>query len=92
MRLICRLFFLLFGLAYLAALAILAIGNFGLFGQQRDPLSGIYLLPLGLPWNRMIDIFPEPLWPWLAAAAPGLNLLIIWALCRWAGRRSNAAA
>lgn len=92
MRLVCRLIVRLFGLAYLAALAVLAIGTFGLFGQQGDPLSGIFLLPLGLPWNRMIDVFPEPLWPWLAAAAPGVNLLIVRGLCHWLGKHANASA
>nr|WP_240989348.1 hypothetical protein [Salipiger mangrovisoli] len=64
-------------LAYLAALAIFLLGQFGLFGIDRDPLAGAFLIPLGLPWNRMIDPFPEPLWPWLAALAPLLNILLV---------------
>ncbi len=28
---------------YLVALALLLIGTFGLFGQEQDPLSGIFL-------------------------------------------------
>jgi len=42
----------------------------------------VFLLPLGLPWNRLIDGAPDVLRPWLAAAAPLLNLLMIWAGCR----------
>lgn len=83
---ICRIFFWLFALLYLAALAILVIGTFGLFGTAPDPLSGVYLIPLGFPWNHMIDAFPEELWTELGAAAPGINLLIIWILCRWLNR------
>lgn len=67
---ICRTVTGIFLGLYLAALALRAIGSFGLFGQERDPLSGVFPLPLGLPWNLMLDRFPEALWPWLAAAAP----------------------
>jgi hypothetical protein len=52
-----------FGAAYLAALAIFAIGTFGLFGQPQDPLAGVFLVPLGWPWNRLVDRAPERLWP-----------------------------
>jgi hypothetical protein len=65
-----------------AALALFAIGTLGLYGAERDPLSAVFLLPLGLPWNRLIDGAPDVLRPWLAAAAPLLNLLMIWAGCR----------
>ena len=44
------------------------MGTFGLFGTERDPLAGVFLLPLGLPWVLAIDLFPEPLWPWLTVA------------------------
>ena len=43
---ICNWVIILFGLLYLVALALLLIGTYGLFGQERDPLSGIFLLPL----------------------------------------------
>ena len=43
-------FFVFVGL-YALALLLLAIGTFGWFGQEKDPLSGVFLLPLGLPWN-----------------------------------------
>ena len=67
---------------YLVALALLLIGTFGLFGQERDPLSGIFLLPLGLPWNQFLDLASEPVRPWFAALAPLLNIGILAALCR----------
>ncbi|SIO43765.1 hypothetical protein SAMN05444722_2147 [Rhodovulum sp. ES.010] len=79
---LCRLVTGGFIVLYVAALALLAIGTFGVFGQPRDPLSGVFLIPLGLPWNRMIDVFPEPLWPWLAAAAPAVNAALLITLCR----------
>lgn len=64
-------------LAYLAALGIFLLGQLGLFGTPKDPLAGVFLVPLGLPWNRMIDAFPEAAWPWLAALAPLLNVLLV---------------
>jgi hypothetical protein len=84
---ICRIATWLFALAWLAALALLAVGALGLFGQQRDPLSGAFLMPLGLPWNLVLDIFPPEPRFWLAALVPGLNLAIIVALCRMQGWR-----
>jgi hypothetical protein len=71
---------------YLLALVVLVTGTFGLFGEETDPLSGVFLMPLGLPWNRMIDFFPEPLWPWLAAVASAVNFDILWRLCRRVSR------
>jgi hypothetical protein len=78
----CKIVVGAFLLLYLAALLVLAAGTFGLFGAERDPLSGIYVLVLGLPWNRLIDVFPGASQPWLAAGAPLLNLPILWAICR----------
>lgn len=47
--------FVVFLCLYLAALALLGIGTYGWFGQERDPLSAVFLLPLGLPWNLIAD-------------------------------------
>ena len=47
--------FLIFLGLYLVALMLLAIGTFGWLGQERDPLSGVFLMPLGLPWNILAD-------------------------------------
>jgi hypothetical protein len=82
MRRICGIAVIVFAVMYLLALAALAVGTFGLFGAETDPLAGVFLMPLGLPWNRFIDAFPRPLWPWLAALAPLLNLLLLGLLCR----------
>lgn len=79
---ICKWVIRIAGVLYLVALALLLIGTFGLFGQARDPLSGVFLLPLGLPWVWLVDLAPEPAWPWLAALAPALNLGILLALCK----------
>ncbi len=68
---------------YLFALALLLIGTFGLFGQEQDPLSGIFLLPLGLPWVLWLDGVPDVLLPSLAALVPLLNILILTLLCRY---------
>lgn len=68
---------------YLVALALLLIGAFGLFGQERDPLAGVFLMPLGLPWVLWTDGFPEPLLPWIATLSPLLNITILTLLCRY---------
>jgi len=47
--------FWIFVALYGIALLLLLIGSFGWFGQQKDPLSAVFLLPLGLPWNILAD-------------------------------------
>ncbi len=83
---ICKWVIRIVGALYLVSLALLLIGTFGLFGQEQDPLSGVFLLPLGLPWVLFIDAAPEPAWPWLAALSPLVNIGILMALCRFARR------
>ncbi|MCI5112138.1 MAG: hypothetical protein MRY75_16450 [Marivita sp.] len=73
---------------YLGALALLLIGTFGLFGQERDPLSAVFLIPIGVPWIFWLDGLSETLKPWAAAFAPVLNLIILGTLCRLIGRKS----
>jgi len=87
MRKVCRIVIWAFGIAYLLALALLAVGTFGLFGQEQDPLSGVFLLPLGLPWNLMLDGVSAPLMPWVAILAPAANLLLLSLICRMFSRR-----
>lgn len=86
----CRGFLAIFALLYAIALALRAIGSFGLFGSGRDPLSGVFLVLLGMPWTLLLGGLPEPLLPWVAALAPAINLLLLGALCRWraAARRT----
>ena len=79
---ICNFAVWIFLAAYILALFLFLVGTFGWFGQTRDPLSGIFLIPLGLPWNLMIEGFSETLWPWLGAAAPALNLVLLRLICR----------
>jgi hypothetical protein len=86
----CRLLLAVFLLLYLVALGLLAVGTFGLLGSERDPLAGVFLMPLGLPWNLLLGGFPEPLRPWLAAAAPAVNLLALWLTCRALHRHRRA--
>jgi hypothetical protein len=87
MRVFCRVFTFGFLLAYLLALTVLAIGTFGVLGSAQDPLVGVYLAPLGLPWNLLVDFAPEELWPLLATLAPTVNLAIIYGLCRTRSKR-----
>lgn len=80
---ICMAAWVVLLMVWLFALALFLVGNFGLFGAERDPLSGVFLIPLGLPWNRFVDIFPEPFWPWLTALVPLVNLALLWSACRF---------
>jgi len=81
-----RIAFWLFVVLYAIALFLLAIGTFGWFGQEKDPLSGVFLIPLGLPWNVMLDGDSEMLRPWLAIFSPALNLLFLGAGAKIAKR------
>ncbi|MBJ3764653.1 hypothetical protein ILP92_18145 [Maribius pontilimi] len=74
---LCRALIIGFAALWALAVAILVIGTFGLFGQERDPLSAVFLLPLGLPWA----LLPMGGAVW-AILAPGINLALIVALCR----------
>ncbi|MFL0357400.1 hypothetical protein ACI5KX_13080 [Erythrobacter sp. GH1-10] len=73
--------FFVFIALYAAALALLAIGTFGWFGQEQDPLSGIFLMPLGLPWNLIGDRIGLT-GPWFAILAPAINAAILFWLWR----------
>ena len=82
MKRVCRVtVFVLAGL-YILALALFAIGTLGLFGSERDPLAAVFLVPLGLPWNLMLEVFPDPALPWLGASAPLVNLFLLLFVCR----------
>lgn len=91
MNLMCRVIIGLFAAAYFVALLILGIGTYGLFGAERDPLSGVFLVPLGLPWNLIIDAAPEALLPWIGIGAPLVNLFLIWLVCRLFSRGNSRA-
>lgn len=83
---LCKWVVRVFALLYAFALFIFLTGTFGWFGQEQDPLSAVYLLPLGLPWNLWLDGLPETVTPWAAAAAPMMNILVLSLLCRFARR------
>ncbi|WP_135506433.1 hypothetical protein [Roseovarius aestuariivivens] len=68
-------------LLYVGAVFIFLVGTFGWFGEERDPLSGVFLLPLGLPWNLLFGALDDSLRPWLSAAAPIVNIVILKAIC-----------
>ena len=79
---VCKIVLVIYCLLYAFALTIFIVGVFGWFGAERDPLSGVYLIILGQPWTRWVDLLPERLWPAGAALAPAVNASIILALCR----------
>jgi hypothetical protein len=79
---LCKWLIRVFAGLYLLALMILVIGVFGLFGQDKDPMSAVYLVPLGLPWVLWTDGAPDDLLPWIGVLAPLLNLAGLSVLCR----------
>ena len=83
MKSVCKWTIRIVGVLYLVALALLLIGTFGLFGQERDPLSAIFLIPLGVPWVFWLDSVVDSLKPMLAILSPVLNIAILAALCRY---------
>ncbi|MCU0939304.1 MAG: hypothetical protein MUC86_09180 [Burkholderiaceae bacterium] len=84
---LCRWAVIGFAALYAAAFALFLIGSFGWFGSPQGPLAGVFLVPLGLPWNLALDGLPEALRAAAGLGAPALNLLLLWGLCRWrAGR------
>ena len=64
------------------AVIILIIAAFGLFGQEEDPLSGVFLLPLGLPWVLWTHGLRDTFRPITAVLAPLINFVILNFLCR----------
>ena len=88
----CRILVWVLITLYLFALAIFVIGNFGLFGTQADPLAGVYLVILGQPWNRLVDLLPESAWPYASALSPICNILVLSFFCRWLSNRRAQSA
>ena len=70
------------GVLYLLALFLWEVGTFGWFGQEPDPLSAVFLIPIGLPWYR----FGEGLA--IALLAPLANVAILEGLSRLLARRA----
>jgi hypothetical protein len=82
MALFFKIVFWIFVVAYVAALAIWIIGNYGLFGQERDPLSAVFLVILGQPWIRLTAVLPENLRSLAGALSPMPTLVILYILQR----------
>lgn len=76
-RKMLRWIFYIFLVLYLFALIIWLIGTFGLFGNEQDPLSGVFLVILGQPWTGLVGYLPEAIWPYAGALAPLANLGVI---------------
>jgi len=89
MSTICRVILVVFGITYVIALGLFLVGTLGLFGSPSGPLAGGFLIPLGMPWVFMLESVSDTLKPWLAALAPGLNLAVLWLICRWVNRSKS---
>lgn len=84
---ICKWIVMIYQALWGLAVILLIVGTFGLFGQEEDPLSGVFLVPLGLPWVLWTDGLSESLRPFAAILAPLINIIILTALCRMMARR-----
>ena len=69
--------FIVFAVLYVLAVFLLLVGTFGWFGQERDPLSGVFLIPLGLPWIWLLDTAGLE-GPSVAIGAPLVNAAILY--------------
>lgn len=80
-----------------AGLCVLAFGVFlaglpAIAGEDADPLAGIFIFLLALPWIFALDALGElPLWATALAsiAAMGVNFLILSLLLRRTARRNS---
>ena len=88
---VCKWVVLIYQTLWGLAVILLIVGTFGLFGQEEDPLSGVFLVPLGLPWVLWIDGLPETLRLITAVFAPLINVAILSVLCRalWPGKNQE---
>ncbi len=68
--------FLIFFVLYAAAIFLFLIGTFGWLGQDRDPLSAVFLMPIGLPWNLLADRIGLG-GPAVGLLAPAINAAIL---------------
>jgi hypothetical protein len=60
---VCEILLTGFLALYGLTLVIWLVGSFGWFGAGSDPFSAVFLVILGLPWTRWVDLLPEALWP-----------------------------
>ena len=81
---ICRGLLALLLLAYVGAILLWAAGTFGWFAAERDPLAGVFLIPLGVPWTYAAGFLPDGVIRIGGALlAPLVNLALLRELCRW---------
>ena len=80
---ICRAILIVLVLVYLFALGVFALGTYGWFGVEKDPLSGVFLIILGMPWVWLpFDAFLGQTWlPIVGVLAPIVNLAILRLIC-----------
>ncbi len=78
--------FRIFVTLYAIAVVLFLIGTFGWFGQEQDPLAGVFLIPLGMPWTILLDKLVGA-HPAVALLAPAINAAILWLLARRFGKR-----
>ncbi|MGL4397895.1 MAG: hypothetical protein ACRCS9_15260 [Hyphomicrobium sp.] len=83
---LCKILTRGFAILYLLALALWAISTFGLFGQEADPLSAVFLVLLGWPWTLVLEQVLGVAGVWTVVIAPLFNLLLITGLCRLVNR------
>ena len=86
MRRLCRVVTGGFGILYVLALLVFLISVLGLFGQERDPMSAVFLVMLGQPWIGFAEGLPETGRIAALILSPAITLAILWAVSRMIGR------
>jgi hypothetical protein len=76
--------FWIFVALYAVAFALYIIGTYGLFGSPSGPLAGVFLMPIGLPWNILGDRLGLAS-PALGFLAPAVNAAILFWLWKRGG-------
>jgi hypothetical protein len=85
---IMKWLFWIFATLFVLALFLMLVGTFGWFGQEPDPLSGIFLVPLGLPWNIIAERLGLTAMGGVVAMVTGIvSPLINLAILYWLWRR-----
>jgi hypothetical protein len=77
---------------YAIAFLLYLIGTFGWFGSEKDPLAGVFLVILGMPWTALVDCLRESLRTPPAFLTPAVNAALIYSVCRLVGRIGGTGA
>lgn len=75
---------IIFASLYVIAFGLYLVGTYGIAGSPQGPLAGVFLMPLGLPWNLLADRMGMS-GPAVGILSPLVNMAILYALYRKLG-------